>query len=180
LKSALVRYGITGIACASLLCGVMTYKLSVSAETTAPKVQFSADNVGPRAIEDLTSKSVPRDYGFAWQTMEQALRENQTRALDAYFTGAAKQDLTERVNSQIKSGMSTRLEDHGHRLEAIFYSPAGDAMELRDHARLDIQVLDGNKVIYEEPVSADYFVIMSPGADRWLVRQMQAVSGEKP
>ena len=175
-----MRYGIAALTCASIVCGLLTHKLSVSAETTAPRIQFSAENVGPRAIEDLTGKSVPRDYGYAWQTMAQALRENQVRVLDGYFTGAAKQDLAGRVNSQIKSGMSTRLEDHGHRLEAIFYSPAGDAMELRDHAQFDIQVLDGGKVVYEEPVSADYYVIMSPGADRWLVRQMQAVSGEKP
>lgn len=179
MKSVFVRYGAVLCACAALACGWVAYYLPVAAETATPRVQFAVNNVGPRAIEDLTSKSVPRDYAFAWQTMEQALRENRARALDGYFTGAAKQDLTDRVNSQIKSGMSTRLEDHGHQLEAVFYSPAGDAMELRDHARLEIQVLDGNKVIYEGPVSADYYVIMSPGADRWLVRQIQAVTGEK-
>jgi hypothetical protein len=53
-------------------------------------------------------------------------------------------------------------------------------MELRDHAQLDVQVMDGGKVIYEEPVNVDYVVIMTPGADRWLVRQLQAVTGEKP
>jgi hypothetical protein len=53
-------------------------------------------------------------------------------------------------------------------------------MELRDQAHYDIQILDGSKVIYEGPVTAEYIVLMTPGADRWLVRQLQAVSGEKP
>src|SRR6185437_17183271 len=98
--------------------------------------------------------------------MEQAVAENRLGLLDAYFTGLAKQDLTRRVNSQIKSGMLTHYTDRGHKLEAIFYSPAGDAMELRDHAQFDLQILDGSKVIYDEPVSTEYMVLMTPGADR--------------
>ncbi len=143
-------------------------------------MELNADNIGPRPLEDLTSKSVPRDYAFAWQTMEQALEENRPGLLEAYFTGLAKQDLIQRVNSQIKSGLHTHYEDRGHKLEALFYSPAGDAIQLRDRAQLDVQVLDGGKVIYDEPMTLQYVVIMTPGADRWLVREMQTTTGEKP
>ncbi|HET8825045.1 MAG TPA: hypothetical protein VFM77_07945, partial [Terriglobales bacterium] len=108
-----------------------------------------------------------------------ALSENRPGLLDGYFAGLAKQDLGNRVKSQIKNGMHTRYQDRGHKLEAIFYAPAGDAMQLRDHAQFDIQVLDGDKVIYDEPVNAEYIVLMTPGADRWLVRQMQAIQGEQ-
>ena len=141
---------------------------------------MNAENVGPRQIEELTGKSIPRDYALAWQTMTQALEYNRTDVLDGYFTGLEKDELTQRVKSQIKSGLLTRYQDRGHKLEAIFYAPAGDAMELRDRAQLDIQVLDGDKVIYEEPVKVEYVVIMTPGADRWLVRQLQAVGTQKP
>jgi hypothetical protein len=142
-------------------------------------VHFNADNIGPRSIEDLTSKSIPRDYGLAWQSMEKALDENRPDLLDAYFTGFAKEDLNKRVKSQIRSGMHVRYQDRGHHLEGIFYAPAGDAMELRDRAQYDIQVYDGGKVIYEEPVDAQYIVLMTPGADRWLVRKLQTIHGEK-
>jgi hypothetical protein len=141
---------------------------------------LNAENVGPRQIEELTGKSIPRDYALAWQTMAQALENNRTDVLDGYFTGFEKDELTQRVKSQIKSGLHTRYQDRGHKLEAIFYAPAGDAMELRDRAQLDMQVLDGGKVIYEEPVNVEYVVIMTPGADRWLVRQLQAVGTQKP
>ena len=164
---------------ALLLCAFAVLHLGAAAATEVPRVDLNADNIGPRGIEDLTSKSVPRDYAFAWQTMEQALDENRTGLLDGYFSGIAKQDLNNRVKSQLKSGMHTRYQDRGHKLDAIFYAPAGDAMQLRDHAQFDIQVMDGDKVIYEEPINADYIVLMTPGADRWLVRQMQAISGEK-
>jgi hypothetical protein len=112
--------------------------------------------------------------------MEQALDENRGGLLDGYFTGAARQDLKARVASQLKSDLHTRYRDRGHKLEAIFYAPAGDAMQLRDHAQVDVQVLDGSKVIYEEPLNIEYMVLMTPGADRWLVRQIQAVPSEKP
>jgi len=174
------RYFLLAFAFGLLVCTVAALHLGASAATEVPHVELNADNIGPRAIEDLTSKSVPRDYALAWQTLEQALDENRTGLLDGYFTGLAKQDLSDRVKSQLKSGMHTRYQDRGHKLDAIFYAPAGDAMQLRDRAQLDIQVLDGDKIVYEEPVNAEYVVLMTPGADRWMVRQIQATQGEKP
>ena len=178
--SAALRYSLLGLFFALLVSAVAVLRLGASASNDVPHVELNADNIGPRQIEDLTSKSVPRDYAFAWQTMEQALDENRPDLLDGYFTGIAKQDFTARVRSQINSGLHTRYEDRGHRLEGIFYAPGGDAMELRDHAQLDVQVLDGSKVIYEEPLNVEYVVLMTPGADRWLVRQIQSVQGDKP
>jgi hypothetical protein len=175
-----LRYASLLIVVAVLLLGVVAYHLRATADDELPRVQLNADNIGPRPIEDLTSKSVPRDYALAWQTLQQALEGNQSGLLDGYFTGFAKQDFTQRINSQLKSGLHTRYTDRGHKLEALFYSPSGDVMELRDHAQLDMQILDGGKVIYDEPVNAEFTVLMTPGADRWLVRQIQATSGEKP
>src|SRR5438270_4993682 len=177
--NAALRCSLLALIFALLLCAFAVLHLGAAAATEVPRVDLNADNIGPRGIEDLTSKSVPRDYAFAWQTMEQALDENRTGLLDGYFTGIAKQDLSDRVKSQLTSGMHTRYQDRGHKLDAIFYAPAGDAMQLRDHAQFDIQVLDGDKVVYEEPVNAEYMVVMTPGADRWLVRHMQAIQGEK-
>jgi hypothetical protein len=180
MKPTALRYGSLILFFAIVLLGVVAYHLRASADDHLPRVQLNADNVIPRPIEELTGKSVPRDYALAWQSLAQALESNRAGLLDAYFTGLAKQDFTQRVNSQIKSGLQTRYTDRGHKLEALFYSPAGDVMELRDHAQFDMQVLDGGKVIYEEPVNAQFMVLMTPGADRWLVRQLQATNGEKP
>jgi hypothetical protein len=180
MKSLALRYLLLAVGFAALICGVAALRLKANADAEVPRVSLNTENIGPRSIEDLTSKSIPRDYAFAWQTMEQALDENRAGLLDGYFTGVAKQDLAQRVTTQVKSGLHTRYRDRGHKLDAIFYPPAGDAMQLRDHAQFDIQVLDGGKVIYEEPLSLTYIVLMTPGADRWLVRQMQAISGENP
>jgi hypothetical protein len=179
MRGTAFRYGVLFVGVAVLLCGVVAYQLRASAEGEAPHIELNTANIGPRPIEELTSKSVPRDYALAWQTMEQALEQNQSGLLEGYFTGLAKQDLTRRVDSQLKSGLHTRYTDRGHKVEAIFYSPAGDIMQLRDQAQLDIQILDASKVIYEEPVTAEYTVLMTPGADRWLVRQIQVSVGEK-
>src|SRR5205814_3565336 len=123
------------------------------ADDELPRVNFNADNIGPRPLEDLTSKSVPRDYALAWQGVEQAVSENQPGLLDAYLTGSAKQELTQRINSQIKNGLHTRYTDRGHKLEGIFYSPTADAMEPRDGAALDVQILDGSKVMCDTPAT---------------------------
>jgi len=180
MKTAALRYSLLSVGFALLICAAAAMYLRASASDEIPRVQMNAENVGPRQIEDLTGKSIPRDYALAWQTMAQALENNRTDVLDGYFTGFEKDELTQRVKSQSKSGLNTRYQDRGHKLEAIFYAPAGDAMELRDRAQLDMQVLDGGKVIYEEPVNVEYVVITTPGADRWLVRQLQAVGTQKP
>lgn len=178
--NAALRYSLLSLLFGLLVCAEAVLHLGASASNEVPHVELNADNIGPRQIEDLTSKSIPRDYAFAWQNVEQALDENRSDLLDAYFTGIAKQDFTARVKSQINSGLHTKYQDRGHKLEAIFYAPAGDAMELRDRAQFDVRVLDGGKVIYEEPLNVEYIVLMTPGADRWLVRQIQSVQGEKP
>jgi hypothetical protein len=180
MRATVLRYISVVLAVGVIMLSLVAYRLRATADDELPRVELNADNIGPRPIEDLTSKSIPRDYALAWQTMEQAVAENNAGVLDAYFTGLAKQDLTQRVNSQIQSGIHTRYTDRGHKLDAVFYSPAGDAMELRDHAQFDIQFLDGDKVIYDEPVTAEYMVLMTPGADRWLVRQIQGTDGKKP
>lgn len=178
-KIRATQFGLVALIVALLVSVFVVYNLRVSAKEAVPRVQLHADNLGPREIEDLTSKSVPRDYALAWQTMEQALAENRPGLLDGYFTGLAKQDLSQRVNAQIKSGLRTRYQDGGHKLDAIFYSPAGDVMELRDHAKLEVEVRDGDKVIHQESLNVEYTVMMTPGADRWLVRELQA-STTKP
>lgn len=180
MRATLLRDSSVLIAVAVLLLGVVGYRLAATADDDLPHVKFNTDNIGPRPIEDLTSKSVPRDYALAWQTMEQSLNQNRPGLLDGYFTGFEKQDLTKRVNTQEKSGLHTRYTDRGHKLDAVFYSPSGDVMELRDHAQFDMQILDGGKVIYDQPVSEEFVVLMTPGADRWLVRQLQALNGKKP
>jgi len=180
MRDTAARYSSLTILLIAFVCAILVGDFRAAAAAEPPRVELNADNIGPRPLEDLTSKSLPRDYAFAWQTMEQALEENRPGLLEGYFTGLAKQDLTQRVNSQIKSGLHTRYEDRGHKLEALFYSPAGDAVQLRDRAQLEVQILDGGKVIYDEPMTLQYVVIMTPGADRWLVREIQATTGEKP
>ena len=180
MKTTALRYCVLAVGFALLVCAAVVLRLGASASDELPRVELNANNIGPRQLEDLTSKSIPRDYALAWQSIALAVNENRTDGLDAYLTGFAKDELTQRVKSQIKSGLRTRYQDRGHKLDVIFYAPAGDAMELRDHAQLDIQVLDGSKVVYEEPVDVNYIVLMTPGADRWLVRQLQAVEPQKP
>lgn len=152
----------------------------VRADDSLPKVSLNADNLGPRSIEELTSKVITRDYAFAWQTMAEALEQNRPDLLDGYFTGTAKQDLTQRIADQKKTDVRVRYLDHGHKLDAIFYSPAGDAMQLRDHANLEVNVMDGQKVIHSEQVNLQYIVLMTPGADRWLVRDLEVAPETKP
>src|SRR6266550_1385861 len=148
----------------------------VMADASQPKVELNAENLGPRSIEDLTEKSITRDYGHAWQTMAVALRENRSDLLDGYFTGIAKSTFAEQIADQKKSGVRVRYSDHGHKLEAIFYSPSGDAMQLRDRAQLEVEILDGDKVVHREDVTLNYLVLMTPGADRWMVRDLQTTA----
>lgn len=141
-----------------------------------PSVTLNADEIGPRApIEELTGRNIARDYAHAWQSLAQALEENRAELLEGYIVGFAKDNLARRVAEQKKTGLHVRTIDHGHKLVAGFYAPNGDAMQLQDTAQLEIQVYDGDKMIQQETVPAHYLVLMTPAADRWVVRLLEEV-----
>ena len=140
-----------------------------------PQVRLSTDSIGPRSIEELTEKNVARDYALAFRDLESALSYNDAVMLADYFTGFAKDTFTQRISSQQAAGIHVRYTDRGHNLSAVFYSPDGGEMQLVDHASFDIEVFDGSKLIHQEDVSQKYLVLMTPGADRWLVRSLEPV-----
>jgi glutamine amidotransferase-like uncharacterized protein len=51
-------------------------------------------------------------------------------------------------------------------------------MQLVDQAQLEIQIFDGNKLIDTQNVPQQYLVLMTPGADRWYVRDLEEVSAK--
>ena len=143
-----------------------------------PHVDLNADAAGPRQVEDTTEKAVARDYARAWNSMMTALSQNRADALDADFIGVALDNLRERIAQQQQSGLRTRYVDRGHRLQAIFYSPEGSAIQLRDTAQFDVQFLDGNKVVRQEQRTESYTVVMTAAENRWKVRVLQASIGQ--
>jgi hypothetical protein len=153
---------------------LLACQYSVAADST-PQVALNASKAGPRAVESLTERSILRDYKFAWVNLDLALKSNSTSPLNALFTGSASTWLNDAVNSQRRSGLTSRYLNQTHKLEAVFYAPEGDVIELHDTADYDLQILDGSKTIHNQHVVAHYVVLMTPGADRWVIRQLQAV-----
>jgi hypothetical protein len=150
--------------------------LSVSAFAAEPvSVQLNSAAVAPREMEDNTEKAVVRDYTRAWESLATALSENNSAALANDFIGQAQDQLRQRVSDQQKSGLHTRYIDHGHNVQAVFYSQDGSAMQLRDTARLEVQLLDGDKVVHSDQFTQSYLVVMTTGENRWKVRVLQAL-----
>ena len=166
--SALTRFSaILALACC--------LTISSNAADSTVQVQLSSKNTGPRSLESLTERGILRDYRFAWTSIAQALELNTFDPLEGPFAGEAKQQLRQTVTSQQQTNLSLQYSNQNHRLEAVFYAPEGDVMELHDTAEYELQVRDGGKVIHDEHVVAHYVVLMTPAADRWVIRQLQAV-----
>ena len=142
---------------------------------TLPQVQLNADGIAPRPIEELTGHNVTRDYANAWRDLSQALNNNQSDLLNAYFTGFAKDNFSKLISDQKKTGVRVRYIDHGHQVKAFFYAPGGGEMQLLDKAHIEQQVLDGDRVIQQENSTRQYLVLMTPGADRWFVRSLEPI-----
>ena len=147
--------------------------ISVKADTK-PTVQLSVDNAGPRQVEESTQQAIMRDYSSAWQALSAAMASNSTAPLNDNFIGYALSKLTQRVRDQQQNGLKTRIVDRGHKLDAIFYSPDGSALELRDTATLETQVLDGDTVIYSDQAQVHYYAVMTGAEDRWKVRVLES------
>ncbi len=143
-----------------------------------PGVQLDIAKAAPREVEAPTEKAIIRDYGNAWESLATALEDNRPEALDPAFVGFARDKFGRAIAEQKQSGLRTRYVDHGHKLETVFYSLDGSAMELRDTAQLEVQILDGSRVLSSQPVTAHYLVLMTPAADRWQVRALQGIPSQ--
>jgi hypothetical protein len=162
-----------------LLIGTIASALLISASVTfaadGPKIEFNTANAVPREIEETTEQAILREYSAAWKALATALKDNRSDQLAATFVGPARQAIAQQVEQQRKSGLSVRLVDRGHQLQAVFYSPEGSAMQLRDVVQLEKQYLDGDQVVHTEQLTQNYVVLMAVTEDRWKVRLLQEV-----
>ena len=145
---------------------------SVPASSSLPSVELTGSR-GPREIEDLTRQKIVHDYAAAWQTLAAGLEQNRAEILNDYFTGFAKQEFTQTIAEQAGTGIHRHYVDHGHKLRALFYSPDGGVMQLEDNAEYEVQLFDGAKLLHREKMTTRFLVLMTPAADRWMVRLLQ-------
>lgn len=145
----------------------------VTAGGAGTPITLEASNAGPRELEEQTQRSIVRDYGRAWNTLQSALEHNDAEALQQYFVGIAKDKFSQAVAEQQKSGVRVRYQVRNHALQVLFYSPEGSAIEARDIAQLEMEVLDGGKVVHRESLTQPYLVLFSPAEDRWKVRLLE-------
>jgi len=160
-----------------LLAALIAAATPVLAAETGFAVNLDTSQAQPRHVEETTMTSVQRDYGHAWQTMAAAMEENNTGLLGSDFVGLAKEQLLQVISEQGKSGLKRRYIDHGHQVRVVFYSPDGSAMELHDTVRLEIQLLDGNKIVYSDQGTFHFLALMTPAENSWKVRLLESVSG---
>ena len=161
------------VAAIVVLVAISTSPLTAADSST--KVQVDVSKAGPRAVEGQTEQVILRDYRAAWTSLAQALEFNTLDPLEGPFVSTAKKCLSDSVTSQRSSGLSSRYSDQSHKLEAVFYAPEGDVIELHDTAEYQLQVSDGGKSIQDQHMVVHYVVLMTPAADRWVIRQLQAV-----
>jgi hypothetical protein len=148
---------------------------SVRADTNLPRVVITAEGIGPRQIEQRTGETVTHDYAQAWHDLAESLNSNRADLLGEYLTGDCKRQLSQRISDQKRAGLRTEYVDHGHDVRAVFYSLDGGMMQLEDRAQLETKIFDGQRTIYTGNSTHFYLVLMTPGADRWLIRSLQEV-----
>lgn len=156
----------------------LIFLFSLAAPADAPDIalQLDVSSVGPRKIEPQTEGRIVADYRLAWIDIAHALSVNDPAPFGGLFVGSAKNWLEGSVAGQRQSGITTRVSDQSHELQAVFYAPEGDLIELHDTAEYDTQVLAGDKVIHQDRSVHRYVVLMTPGADRWVIRELMEVA----
>lgn len=163
------------VRCSAVVGAFLLVLAQALAADNAPQVTFNAAKATPRTVEGLTERAIVRDYKFAWANLDAALSSNSADPLNGLFVGTANSWLTQKVNSQRHSGTTSRYLNQTHKVDAVFYAPEGDVIELHDTAQYDLEIHDGGKTIHTEHATVNYVVLMTPGADRWVIRQLQAV-----
>jgi hypothetical protein len=174
VKQRITRIAVLSLGLALLISGGLPLlSRAFATDEDGPKVQLNISNSQPRDVEETTTKSITREYTTAWKTLADALANNRPDRIGASFVGTAEDQLRQQIAEQKKNGLSVRIVDHGHKVDVVFYSPEGSAMQLRDTAQLERQYLDGGRVVHSENVTQNYVVLMAVTGDRWKVRLLQ-------
>ncbi len=160
-----------------LACSLLTSPSAMLGAGPKAKVEIDISAAQPRGVEDATKTAIVRDYSLAWQTLASAMEQNRAELLDTAFVGLARDKVAQGIAAQRDSGLRRRYIDRGHRLEVVFYSYDGSAMQLRDTAEMEVQLLDGTKVVATEPSTIHYIVLMTPAENSWKVRDLEAIPG---
>lgn len=170
-----LRFGIVVAAVASMMVTLPRQNGDRVLAASRPDVTLNIQNASPRQVEDTTQKAVARDYAAAWQALAGALDQDRPDLLGANFVGTASEKLGQTISQQTKAGLHQRYIDKGHHVNAIFYSPEGSAIELQDTAELQIQVMDGDKVLHSEDATVHYVALLTAAENSWKVRVLEAV-----
>ena len=174
----ILRVVIMVVALALILAGLVPLLTKAFAQTPdTVQVRMDASQIQPRPLEQLTGQAIVKMYSKAWKNMETALEEKRNDLIDESFVGYAHDKLISQVKQEQKNGLSTHFVDHGHQVEATFYSPEGSAVELRDSAQLEIQLLDGDKVVSSQKVTRRYIAVVTVVEDSWKLRVLDEVPG---
>ena len=174
----ILRFVIMAVAIALIIAGLVPLLAKAFAETPdTVQVRMDASQIQPRLLEQLTGQAIVKTYSKAWKNMETALAEKRTDLIDESFVGYAHDKLISQLKQEQNNGLSTRYIDHGHQVEATFYSPEGSAVQLRDSAQLEIQILDGDKVVGSQKVTRKYIAVVTVVEDSWKLRVLDAVPG---
>jgi len=148
-------------------------KVLAAGETV--QVRLDASQIQPRSLEQLTGQSITKTYSNAWKNLEAGLAENRPDLIAESFVGYAHDKLLSQVKEQQKAGLTTRYVDHGHQVSATFYSPEGSSVQLQDTAQLEIQLLDGSRIVSSQNVTRKYIAVVTVVEDSWKVRVLDAV-----
>ena len=154
---------------------VLLVPAGLFAQDNSPQVTLNISKSSARSVEPLTQRAIIRDYKFAWANLDSALQSNSAAPLSGLFAGTANDWLIDAVDHQRRSGITSAYWNQRHKVDAVFYAPAGDVIELHDTAEYDFAIHDNSKTIHQEHAIVRYVVLMTPAADRWVIRQLQAV-----
>jgi hypothetical protein len=172
----ILRFLLIALAVALVITAVLPlWQTAAAAEPDTVQVRLDASHIVPRPLEQLTGQSIVKQYSSAWKNMETALSDNRPELLEESFVGYAQDKLAAQIKAQQKNGLAARYVDRGHQVQATFYSPEGSAVQLQDTAQLEIQLLDGGKVVSSQNVTRKYVAVITVVEDRWKVRVLDAV-----
>src|ERR1043166_6560951 len=92
----------------AMICSAVPSLTKLFADSK-PNVQLNTDNVQPHELEDVTQKTILRDYTLAWQALNNALANNTAAPLKDNFVGFALDKLTQRVKDQQAHDLKTTI-----------------------------------------------------------------------
>lgn len=141
-----------------------------------PKLEWTSLENNGRPMDRQTLKSIEEDYLDAWYVRQIALKTNDPKGIDDYYTKHARQDIKAYIDYNKDNQIHVESTTLEHHIKVEFFSADGKLIVLTDKGVIEYKRLyKSDQILDEIKEKSTYKIILLLEDGFWRIRHLQKI-----